>query len=264
MASALCAFQHHIPVAHVEAGLRSFNLSAPFPEEANRKIISQIATFNFCPTERAKNNLLRDGIEKSKIFVTGNTVVDALEILRQQHDLDDLEHFDQNVRPPFVLVTAHRRESFGEGFERICSALRRLAREFPGLQFVYPVHMNPNVFGPVHKILGKIANVKLLAPVSYIDLLTLINRCEFVLTDSGGIQEEAPSFRKFCIVMREVTERMESVESGFSELVGTNEKKIIGSVKRVLRNPKTFRRVSNPYGDGKASGRILSILANKL
>lgn len=261
--SSLCAFNKKIPVAHVEAGLRSFNLDAPFPEEANRKIISTIASYNFCPTNTAKENLLRESISPNTIHVTGNTIVDAIKIISEKHSLDDLASIHSSIRKPFVLITAHRRESFGEGFQHICEAIKLCAEKFPSHQFVYPVHLNPNVQEPVHKLLKNLPNVLLIEPVSYLKLLTLLKHCEFTLTDSGGIQEEAPSFGKYCIVMRDVTERMESVHLQMSELVGANKEKIVSAVTQQIISPKIFSSRANPYGDGNASERILEILTAK-
>jgi UDP-N-acetylglucosamine 2-epimerase (non-hydrolysing) len=261
--SALCAFYKKISIGHIEAGLRSFNLDSPFPEEANRKIISAIASYNFCPTENAKQNLLRESLSKKNLFVTGNTIVDAINIISKQYSLDDVKSVHLSIQKPFVLITAHRRESFGEGFQNICNAIKDCAEKFPTHQFIYPVHLNPNVQEPVFKVLKNFSNVLLIEPVSYLKLLTLLKHCEFVLTDSGGIQEEAPSFGKYCIVMRDVTERMESVQLKMSELVGTNKEKIVSAVSQQISNPKIFSSRENPYGDGNAAHRILEILTTK-
>jgi UDP-N-acetylglucosamine 2-epimerase (non-hydrolysing) len=262
--SALCAFQQKIPVAHVEAGLRTFNLDAPFPEEANRKVIGSIASFHFPPTQSAYLNLLSEGIAERNIFQTGNTSIDALEYIKRFYSLDNISAIDSNIRSPFVLVTAHRRESFGEGFKNICTAIQTCAERFPDFQFIYPVHLNPNVRTPVLSLLGNMTNVLLIEPVSYLRLLTLLKHCSFVLTDSGGIQEESPSFGKYCIVMREVTERIESLRSGIAELVGTNSEKIITAVTREIMSPTKFAVDVNPYGDGTASEKILAIFQNHL
>ena len=259
MAAALCAFNMNIPVAHIEAGLRSFNLVAPYPEECNRRVISTFARYNFAPTTAAADNLRREGIPESTIHVTGNTIVDALGFITDHHPLDALARVHASIRSPFVLITAHRRESFGQGFENICNAIRTCALRFPATQFVYPVHLNPNVKGPVHALLGEVANVLLIPPVPYLQLLTLLNNCTLVLTDSGGIQEEAPSFGKYCIVMRDVTERMESVEKGLSQLVGSDPERIVAAVTRELTTP-TIIGTENPYGDGRAAEKILNTL----
>ncbi|MGB2869439.1 MAG: UDP-N-acetylglucosamine 2-epimerase (non-hydrolyzing) [Bacteroidota bacterium] len=258
--SALCAFHLNIPVAHIEAGLRSHNLHAPFPEEANRKVIATIASYHFCPTVSARENLLSESVPEGNIHVTGNTVVDALEYMRRTCALDDVRSVVPNLQGPFVLVTAHRRESFGTGLQHICRAIQTCARQFPDRQFVYPVHLNPNVRDPVMELLDNIKNVSLIKPVSYLQLLTLLKHCEFVLTDSGGIQEEAPTFGKYCIVLRDVTERMESVRLGISELVGTDVDKIVTAVSKAMDSKQRKIPTVNPYGDGKASGRILEVL----
>lgn len=259
--AALCAFNHRIPVGHIEAGLRSHTIAAPFPEEGNRKVISALAHDNFAPTPGARENLLREGVAPESIHVTGNTVVDALHFIRERHALDTPSSVHPSIRAPFVLVTAHRRESFGGGFQNICLAIHTLAERFPGAQFVYPVHLNPNVQKPVQALLGGLPNVLLIPPVPYLSLLTLLHCCAVVLTDSGGIQEEAPSFGRFCVVMREVTERMESVTEGKSLLVGTDVTAIVAAVSRELGEGRTRMGSSNPYGDGRASERILAILA---
>jgi len=262
-ASALCAFNMKIPVGHVEAGLRSFNLEAPYPEECNRRVIGCLAMYNFCPTDAARENLRRESAQEETLHVTGNTIVDAIRIIQESKNLDELSSVDSRVRKPFVLITAHRRESFGGGFLNICTAIKECALRFKDYQFVYPVHLNPNVQGPVNELLNDVPNVLLIRPVPYLQLLTLLKHCALVLTDSGGIQEEAPSFGKYCIVMREVTERMESVNLGLSELVGTDIKKIVTAVEHAVKRPETSQSVmANPYGDGHASERILEILAD--
>ncbi len=258
--AALCAFNMKIPVAHIEAGLRSFNLDAPYPEEANRRVISSFARYNFCPTEEARENLRSEHVPEERLFLTGNTVVDALQHIVNNHSLDGVAKVNTELKSPFVLITAHRRESFGGGFENICKAIRTCSEKLPDVSFVYPVHLNPNVQKPVHSLLGGQKNVFLIPPVPYLPLLTLLKNCSVVLTDSGGIQEEAPSFGKYCIVMREVTERTESVRMGVSELVGTNADKIVRAVSRELSEKRTVVGTKNPYGDGKAASRILDAL----
>jgi UDP-N-acetylglucosamine 2-epimerase (non-hydrolysing) len=260
VAAALAAFHARIPVGHVEAGLRSFDLTAPFPEEANRRLLSVLASQHFCPTMDAAKHLERESITGPAVHVTGNTIVDALEWIRLRHPLDLTKTIPGSVERPFVLVTAHRRESFGEGFRNICAALRQCAEEHTDLHFVYPVHLNPRVRGPVEELLSGIANIMLLPPVSYLSLLTLLQHSAFVLTDSGGIQEEAPSFGKHCIVMRDRTERMESVNNGLSELVGAHREAIVAAVRRAWLNKISHHGATNPYGDGKAAIRILDIL----
>jgi UDP-N-acetylglucosamine 2-epimerase (non-hydrolysing) len=262
--TALCAFNMKIPVAHIEAGLRSYNMDAPYPEECNRRLISVVSNYNLCPTEMAKDNLLQEGVSKETMHVTGNTVVDALRLIQENHNLDNVEKVVPKLKRPFVLITAHRRESFGGGFENICAAIKKIALDYSGYQFVYPVHLNPNVKGPVYDMLGKVGNVMLIPPVPYLELLTLLKHCEFVISDSGGIQEEAPSFGKHCIVLREVTERMESVNLGMSELVGTDVEKIVNAVKRTIEGKIKHDIGKNPYGDGHASERILDIICKSI
>lgn len=258
--AALCAFNLKIPVGHIEAGLRSFNLDAPFPEEANRKIINTFSKFNFAPTQSAKNNLIKENILPKDIYLVGNTIVDALKIISKKYSLSNLSDFE--IKNPYILITAHRRESFGKGFENICNAIKKSAINNPDYDFVYPVHLNPNVQKPVMDILGSLQNVKLLKPQNYLNLLTLLKNCQFVVTDSGGIQEEAPSFNKFCIVMRDVTERIESIENGFAELVGSDENKIYFAIEELIKSNKTLEIKSNPYGDGNSSEKILTIMEN--
>ena len=258
--TSLCSFNMKVPVAHIEAGLRTFNMEAPYPEECNRRLIGVVSEYNFCPTKMAEENLLHEGKAKETLFVTGNTAVDALRLIQEKHNLDMLELISKDIKKPFVLITAHRRESFGGGFQNICAAIRECALRYPGFQFIYPVHLNPHVKGPVHDLLGKTDNIKLIPPIPYLELLTLMKHCEFVLSDSGGIQEEAPSFGKHCIVMREVTERMESVNLGMSELVGTDVAKILGAIQRTVEGNIKHNPVQNPYGDGHASEKILDIL----
>jgi UDP-N-acetylglucosamine 2-epimerase (non-hydrolysing) len=259
--SAMCAFNLKIPVAHIEAGLRSHDLEAPFPEEMNRKVISGFARYNFCPTKAAKRNLERESVPEKTLFVTGNTIVDAIRIIEQRHRLDDVEKIDAAIRRPFVLITAHRRESFGTPILNICNAIKVIAAKHPEYQIIYPVHPNPNINVPVREILGNTKNVLLLRPVAYLDLLTLLKNCTLVITDSGGIQEESPSFNKYCIVLRDVTERMESVDLGLSELVGTNSDRIVEAFIKGLSKDLRILSKPNPYGDGYASERILGHLS---
>lgn len=261
--TALCAFNMKVPVAHIEAGLRTFNMDAPYPEECNRRLVGVIAKYNLCPTTMARENLRREGVPEKTLYVTGNTVVDALRLIQEEHNLDKLEHIMPDIKKPFVLITAHRRESFGGGFQNICTAIRESALRYPNFQFIYPVHLNPHVKGPVHEMLENIGNVKLIPPIPYLEMLTLMKHCAFVLSDSGGIQEEAPSFGKHCIVMREVTERMESVNLGMSELVGTDVAKILDAVKGTIEGNIKHDLVRNPYGDGHASEKILDILMHR-
>lgn len=258
----LAAFHTRIPVAHIEAGLRTFDLEAPFPEELNRRLVASFCAYNFAPTENARRNLLRENCRPETIFVTGNTVVDALEFIERRHDLDRLfrEHFA--IPSPYVLITAHRRESFGGGLENICLAISEVARRHRQLTFVYPVHLNPNVRRPVERTLSNLSNVFLKNPVSYLDLLALLKNCDFCVTDSGGIQEEAPSFGRHTIVLRDRTERIESLETGISELAGTSRAKIVAAIEGRIaaHDARKGRGQPNPFGAGKASGLIVDIL----
>ncbi|HAV23288.1 MAG: UDP-N-acetylglucosamine 2-epimerase [Ignavibacteria bacterium GWA2_55_11] len=260
VAAALCAFSMRIAVAHVEAGLRSFNLDEPYPEEFNRRVISTCARVNFCPTPGAKENLLHEGIVGAGIHVTGNTIVDALKHIDGTFDLNNVREVHPAIRTPFVLITAHRRESFGAGIRDICSAIKECARTVAEAQFVYPVHPNPHIKEPAEEVLKGVPNVLLTPPLTYMQFLTLMKNCKFLLTDSGGLQEEAPSFGKYCIVMRNVTERRESVDKGISELVGTSVDRIVASVQHQWTHPTRVDPSDNPYGDGHASERILDIL----
>lgn len=270
LATALAAYYARIPVGHVEAGLRTGNLYAPWPEEANRRLTADLAQLHFAPTVRAAENLRREGIAEAGIHVTGNTVVDALlmvvQRLRTQQDLAAAmaQRFAWlPARKPLVLVTGHRRESFGGGFERICKALQQSAAAHPGVEFVYPVHLNPRVQEPVGRLLRGIGNVHLIEPLDYLPFVHLMDRAHVILTDSGGIQEEAPSLGKPVLVMRETTERPEAVEAGTVRLVGTDVERITGELDRLLREPQAWEAMSrahNPYGDGQASQRIIDIL----
>jgi UDP-N-acetylglucosamine 2-epimerase (non-hydrolysing) len=269
-AASLAAFYKKLPVAHVEAGLRTGNLYSPWPEEANRKLTGAIATLHFAPTETAKENLLREGFSERNIKVTGNTVIDALLFARSR--LADVawsgvssEKWFSNLREgaDLVLMTGHRRENFGDGLERICRAIQMLAADLPEVDFLYPVHLNPNVQGPVTALLGGLPNVHLVAPLEYLPFVYLMNRARIILTDSGGIQEEAPSLGKPVLVMRDTTERPEAVAAGTVRLVGTDTKQIVESVKSLLQDPAAYARMttaSNPYGDGHASERIVDAL----
>lgn len=271
-ASALCAFYFKIPVGYVEAGLRSFNKYQPFPEEMNRKIVTQLADIYFAPTKRAKWNLIKEGIKENKIFITGNTAIDVLFMeLRKikTHKLKYENYFRRNFRLNFnkklILVTAHRRENFGKGLERICYAIEEIALN-EDVNIVYPVHLNPNISEPVRLILSELKNVFLLPPLGYDKFLFLMYKSYIILTDSGGIQEEAPSLGKPVLVMREVTERIEGINMSSSILVGTNQQKIVNWVKRFLHNKKLYSKMSkvkNPYGDGKAANRIVKILKRR-
>jgi UDP-N-acetylglucosamine 2-epimerase (non-hydrolysing) len=265
---ALAGYYKKISIAHVEAGLRSGDLFSPFPEEGNRKLISQIASYHFAPTPLSAENLFREGTKK-QVHIVGNTVVDALflglKILKGQ-DVRDIENTFQGIdfSKKIILVTGHRRESFGEPFLNICNAIREIATRFnQEVQIVYPVHFNPNVRKPVNEILSDLENVHLLEPLSYQYLIWIMNKSYLVLTDSGGIQEEAPSLGKPVLVMRDVTERTEGIEAGTAKLVGSNTATIVESITTLLLNPAEYQKMSkaaNPYGDGKTSERILKIV----
>lgn len=271
-ATTLAAYYHQIPVAHVEAGLRTGNLYSPWPEEANRKLTGALAAVHFAPTETSRQNLLSEGVDSSAIHVTGNTVIDAL--LEVVAKLDTTENLQLQFREQFdflpedkriILVTGHRRESFGDGFERICQALAETAKAFPDVEIVYPVHLNPNVRKPVNRLLAGIDNIHLIEPLDYLPFVYLMNRAYLILTDSGGIQEEAPSLGKPVLVMRDTTERPEAVEAGTVKLVGTEVEAISGNLYALLTDVGAYQRMSfahNPYGDGKASARIIDALVN--
>ena len=274
LATSMAAFYASIPVGHVEAGLRTYDFNSPFPEEFNRQITSKIARWHFAPTKLSKKNLISEGVKKNLISVTGNTVIDALQwvLKRIDHDKsrrDNLESIINNNlsfnwhNDNFILITAHRRENFGNGFFQICSAIRELASKYPKIHFVYPVHLNPNVIKPVYEILGGINNVHLIKPQEYESFIYLLKHAYLVLTDSGGIQEEAPSLGKPVLVMRDTTERPEAVEAGTVELVGSNQQRIVQGVTSLLNNKNHYKAMSqshNPYGDGLASKRIVNIL----
>ena len=255
---ALAAFYKEIPVAHVEAGMRTGDLRQPFPEEINRVLTSRLAALHFAATESAAENLRREGIDDANIFVTGNTGIDAVLAVR-----DALPAFDADVSKKIILVTAHRRESFGDGFVRICRALRRLSAR-DDVEIVYPVHPNPNVQAVVMEHLRGVPNIRLIEPLDYAAFVDLMRRAHILLTDSGGIQEEGPSLGKPVLVMREKTERPEAVEAGTARLVGTDEDRIVEEVTRLLNDPLEYERrarIHNPYGDGRASARIRDVLA---
>jgi UDP-N-acetylglucosamine 2-epimerase (non-hydrolysing) len=265
---ALTAFYHKVKVAHVEAGLRTGDKYAPYPEEVNRRLIAQVADYHYAPTERAKAALLSEGVDPSKVFVTGNTVVDALLWTRERirGERPELpgglaEALDSRR---LILVTGHRRESFGQGFENICRAIREVADTFPDVMFVYPIHLNPSVREPVNRILGGHERVRLIEPLPYGSFVWLMDRATLVLTDSGGVQEESPSLGKPLLIMREVTERPEGVDAGNARLVGVRQEQIVGELVRLLRHPGPYiatGEVRNPYGDGKAAKRIVRLLA---
>jgi UDP-N-acetylglucosamine 2-epimerase len=266
MAAALGAFYERIPVAHVEAGLRTHDRYRPFPEELNRRIVDQLSAALFAPTPLAREALLREGFPDGRILVTGNTVVDAIRYLRAAGGERPREAGGlalDAIPGRVVLVTSHRRESFGEGLAAICRALVRIAERAPDVTIVYPVHLNPNVDGPVRAALAGHPRIVLLPPVSYVELVALLERAHLVLTDSGGIQEEAPSFRRPVLVMRDVTERPEGVAAGVAAVVGTGEERIVDETLRLLEDPAAYARMASgasPYGDGHAAERIVTAL----
>lgn len=265
MAAALAGFYKKIPIGHVEAGLRTNNMYNPFPEEANRQIISVLSTLNFAPTKHAFSTLLKEGVPKKQIFFTGNTVVDALKMLLKQ---------PRRIKPGYkvssgnrlILVTAHRRENFGRPLENICLALKEISRRNKNVEIIYPVHLNPNVKMPVYRLLSGIERIHLIKPVEYHELACLLKQAYLVLTDSGGIQEEAPTFAKPVLVLRQETERPEGIVAGVAKLVGTNRHKILREVELLLNNRNLYNKMSkaiSPYGDGKAAKRIINIIRKK-
>jgi UDP-N-acetylglucosamine 2-epimerase (non-hydrolysing) len=273
MAASLAAFYEKVSVGHVEAGLRTGDVFAPWPEEMNRRLATRIADLHFAPTREAKANLLREGVDPKTVHVTGNTVIDALLQVAGRLGKDPGLGRRQAARFPFldprrrlVLVTGHRRENFGAGFLRICRALARLASR-SDVQVVYPVHLNPNVQKPVKRILGGLPRVHLVEPQDYLPFVYLMTRSALIVTDSGGVQEEAPSLGKPVLVMRDTTERPEAVTAGTVKLVGTDEARIVREASRLLDDPRAYRRMArahNPYGDGKAADRIVGILMKKV
>ncbi len=270
-AASLAAFYQRVPVGHVEAGLRTGNLDSPWPEEANRKLTSCVARWHFAPTEEARTNLLAEGIASAQVHVTGNTVIDALSAARDvlRNDPSRLKSCVGQfgflpAGSRMVLVTGHRRENFGAGFERICKALREIAHGHPDVHLVYPMHFNPAVREPVQRILQGIRNMHLIDPVDYLPFVYLMDRSSFILTDSGGIQEEAPSLGKPVLVMRETTERPEAVTAGTARLVGTDVRAITLAARALLDEPSVYQAMTqahNPYGDGHAAERIVAILS---
>ena len=274
-AATLAAFYQHIPVGHVEAGLRTGDLQSPWPEEANRQLTGRLAHWHFAPTERNQNALLAEGVAEERILVTGNTVIDALQWVVQKIATTPALQKQINAaliaaglqldvaKQRYVLVTGHRRENFGSGFENICSALRCLAENNPDTHFIYPVHLNPNVLGPVQRLLNGLRNVHLIEPLGYEPFVFLMQKAHLVLTDSGGVQEEAPGLGKPVLVMRDTTERPEAVEAGTVRLVGTESSVIRDAVQELLDDVTVHRRMSqahNPYGDGNACNRIVAFL----
>jgi len=272
--TALASFYEDVAVAHIEAGLRTFDLRSPFPEELNRQIVSKIAKWHFTPTKTSQLNLIQENVPAETIFITGNTIVDSLfwslnQIAKDPHLKSQIvDHFEASLpikleNEKFILVTGHRRENFGAAFEKICFALQKISLLYPEIHVIYPVHLNPNVQGPVNKILGHIKNIHLIKPQNYHEFIYLLKYCHFVLTDSGGIQEEAPSLKKPILLIREKTERLEGIESGVVKLVGTETNKIVESVSKLLTDANCYNNMIhdiNPYGDGKSVQRIIEVL----
>ncbi|EOX4462056.1 MULTISPECIES: non-hydrolyzing UDP-N-acetylglucosamine 2-epimerase [Vibrio harveyi group] len=271
-ATSLAAYYEQIPVGHVEAGLRTGNIYSPWPEEANRRLTGSLTKYHFAPTETSKQNLLKENFAEEDISVTGNTVIDALLMVQNKIENDSELNEELRAKFPFlddskklILVTGHRRESFGGGFERICEALAQTAKAHSDVQILYPMHLNPNVREPVNRMLGDTDNVLLIEPQQYLPFIYLMSRAHIILTDSGGIQEEAPSLGKPVLVMRDSTERPEAVEAGTVKLVGTDVTKITESLDLLLDDQDEYKKMSfshNPYGDGKASQRIINAILN--
>lgn len=271
LAATLAAYYKQIPVGHIEAGLRTHNLYSPWPEEANRKLVGAIAALNFAPTSVTAGNLISEAVDPSTIEVTGNTVIDALLMTVENLKSDPAVLSEMASRFPMIrkdsrllLVTGHRRESFGGGFERICEALTLIAQKYPDVDIVYPVHLNPNVQEPVNRLLDAIPNIHLIDPQPYLSFVYLMNEATLILTDSGGVQEEAPSLGKPVLVLRDTSERLEAVSAGTVILVGTDVERIVSETDRLLSDSDAYAAMSasyNPYGDGKACGRIVDRLA---
>ncbi len=272
-AAALTAFFAGCKVGHVEAGLRTYNKWSPFPEEMNRQLTGRLADMHFAPTERARQNLLQEGVETSNIVVTGNTVIDALYqsvniVNRDEYTNEEIENLKSilDFHKDFVLVTGHRRENFGQGFVDICHALKEIAQRRTDIQIIYPVHLNPNVQQPVNEILTGVPNIYLIPPLNYPSFVWAMDKARIIITDSGGVQEEAPSLGKPVLVMRDTTERPEAVEAGTVILVGTDRKKIVNETMSLLDDPSRYAAMShieNPYGDGHACKRIVETLKNE-
>jgi len=269
-AASLAAYYEQIPVGHVEAGLRTGNVYSPWPEEGNRRLTGSLTTYHFAPTETSKENLLKENVDKTTISITGNTVIDALLMIKDKIDTDTALNTELASQFPFldkskklILVTGHRRESFGDGFERICEALAITAKTHPEAQVLYPMHLNPNVREPVNRILGGIDNIHLIEPQQYLPFIYLMTQAYIILTDSGGIQEEAPSLGKPVLVMRDTTERPEAVDAGTVKLVGTDVEMIVNNLTVLLTDKEAYTEMSfshNPYGDGQACQKILDKL----
>jgi UDP-N-acetylglucosamine 2-epimerase (non-hydrolysing) len=272
-AVSLAAFYEKIAVGHVEAGLRTGNIYSPWPEEANRKLTSQLTTYHFAPTQQSRDNLLKENVIPEKIIVTGNTVIDALLLMRNRLETDApfRENVQQSIKEKgfnpeaseFILVTGHRRENFGQGFIDICTALKTIAQDRPNINIVYPVHLNPNVLKPVNELLGGLKNIHLIEPLQYEAFIYLMSLSKLIITDSGGVQEEAPSLGKPVLVMRDTTERPEAVDAGTVKLVGTDVQRIVRETSALLDNRQAYdsmAKAHNPYGDGKACERIINFM----
>ena len=281
MAAAMAGFYNRVRLGHVEAGLRTYNLDSPWPEEMNRQITDRICDIYFAPTVLSKSNLINEKISESKIFVTGNTVIDSLKFALSKIEKDDnlstellqqISECGYDLKPilnksrEFILITGHRRENFGAGFENICQAIKEIAIQFPLIDIVYPVHLNPNVQKPVYSLLSSLENVFLLPPLDYLPFIFLLKQCKFVITDSGGIQEEAPSLGKPVLVIRNTTERPEAVEAGTVKLIGTETGEIVLNIMHLINSSLMFEEMSkahNPYGDGFSSKRIADAIINE-
>jgi len=272
-ATSLAAYYQKIKIGHVEAGLRTGDLYSPWPEEGNRRLTGALTDYHFAPTENSQQNLLNEGVDESSIFITGNTVIDALQLVINRIDTDKTLKLKikktitqsgfKELNSKFILVTGHRRENFGQGFLNICEALKVLAKNNPDINILYPVHLNPNVRKPVNELLSNVENIKLVEPFQYEEFVYLMSQSYLILTDSGGIQEEAPSLGKPVLVMRDTTERPEAVEAGTVKLVGSNRDNIIKEVQNLLNDSIEYQRMSrahNPYGNGNASNNIVNIL----
>lgn len=282
LATAMASFYEHIPIGHVEAGLRTCNLASPFPEEMNRRLTDPISRWCFAPTQHSYDNLIKEGIPKKNCFITGNTVIDSLFWIRDKLLAERITHdgiAKKNCIPKFfsdkylngvskwILVTGHRRENFGLGFENICIAIKKITDKYRDVGILYPVHLNPNVQSPVKRILSNHERIALIPPVNYENFVWLMNKCHFILSDSGGVQEEAPSLGKPVLVMRDTTERPEGIDSGTCKLVGTNVKVIMSEVSKLMDDESEYKRrrvLKNPYGDGTASLKISKILEKEL
>jgi UDP-N-acetylglucosamine 2-epimerase (non-hydrolysing) len=273
--TSLAAYYHKIKIGHVEAGLRTGNLYSPWPEEGNRKLTGILSDYHFAPTETSKNNLIKEGVDKSKVLITGNTVIDSLKLILTKIENNKeistklAQAFREigmnDINSKFILVTGHRRENFGQGLKNICRALKSIAEKNPLINIIYPVHLNPNISLPVNNILSNVNNIKLIEPLQYEEFVYLMSKSYFILTDSGGIQEEAPSLGKPVLVMRDSTERPEAIEAGTVKLVGSDTIKIATEVQKLLDDSNEYLRMSkasNPYGDGNASQKIVNKLRN--